>query len=262
MYLKVERNKFEIFFCLSECYPYLKETMAPVAAAACLAAALLSYCNGAHVKLEKLKEREGFVLKERAHADLEHEVIFHVKQLNMDVLEKIVEERSSPNHVNYQKWLSFEEVGSLISNSVGAERVIEWLNDNHIEVYTAFALGAFPPFSLDIYLCFQIVSKTINQDFITAKTSVGKWETVFDTKFYSWQDTHPENMNTHRVIRAKEYSLPDEIASHVEAVFNTVQVPPVIPKRFHRAEDNKVSSWKDTRSPLVMLSCVIFLRRS
>ena len=79
-------------------------------------------------------EREGFVLKERAHADLQHEVIFHIKQLNLDLLEEIVAERSSPSHENYQKWLSFEEVGALTTNSIGVERVIEWLKNNRIEV--------------------------------------------------------------------------------------------------------------------------------
>jgi hypothetical protein len=96
----------------------------------------------------------------------------------------------------------------------------------------------------------QIVSKTINLHFITAKSSVSKWETVFDTNFYAWEDIHPENTYRHRVIRAKEYSLPEEIASHVEAVFNTVQAPPVIPKRFHRAEGNKVKAQQQLKQQL------------
>ena len=73
--------------------------------AACLALALLGDCNGAHVKQEMLKEREGFVLKERAHADLEHEVIFHIKQLNLDLLEEIVAERSSPSQLSKMAFL-------------------------------------------------------------------------------------------------------------------------------------------------------------
>ena len=108
--------------------------MAPFIPACLALALLLGNCSGAHIKQEMLKERAGFILKERAHATIEHEVIFHVKQLNLDLLEDIVTERSSPNHENYQKWLSFEDIGSLISNRVGAERVIDWLRDNHIEV--------------------------------------------------------------------------------------------------------------------------------
>ena len=96
--------------------------------------ALCGLCDSAHVKMETLIERIGFERKSRAHADLHHEVIFHVKQLNMDILEQIVAQRSSPCHEKYQTWLSFEEIGSLTSNREGAEKVIEWLNDNKIEV--------------------------------------------------------------------------------------------------------------------------------
>lgn len=91
-------------------------------------------CNSTHVKMEKLIERKGFLRKGRAFTDLHHEVIFHVKQLNMDILEQIVAQRSSPSHEKYQTWLSFQEIGLLTSNAEGSEKVVGWLNHNQIEV--------------------------------------------------------------------------------------------------------------------------------
>ena len=105
-------------------------------------------CDGAHVKMEKLKERIGLSRKNRANAELDHEVIFHVKQLNMDVLEQIVAERSSPSHAKYQTWLSFEEIGSLTSNTESAQKVIVWLNDNQIEVNCKIKIVKYPSYML------------------------------------------------------------------------------------------------------------------
>lgn len=67
-----------------------------------------------------------------------------------------------------------------------------------------------------------------------------KWEELLNTDFYVWDDRHPDNASKDPIIRAEKYSLHADIRPHVEAVFNTVQVPPVISKRFHRKERNKV----------------------
>jgi hypothetical protein len=65
---------------------------------------------------------------------------------------------------------------------------------------------------------------------------------MFNTTFYTWEDTHPDSVRIERMVRAKEYSLPDEIVHHVESVFNTVQAPPLISKSFLRPDDKQVYS--------------------
>lgn len=90
--------------------------------------------NGIFHKQETIKERHDFVLVKRAHPATQHEVVFHIKQRNLDKLERIVAERSSPHHRDYQRWLSSEEVAALTSNIEGAQQVLIWLESNGIEV--------------------------------------------------------------------------------------------------------------------------------
>ena len=77
------------------------------------------------------------------------------------------------------------------------------------------------------------------QEYIKATAPVGIWEKLFSTTFYNWVDESPHNVfeKGEFAVRAVEYSLPEEVAAHIEAVFNTVQAPPVIHKDFHRKED-------------------------
>lgn len=96
--------------------------------------ALLRGAESAFVKMETLVESNTFVLGQRVHDTVQHEVIFHVKQRNMNRLKDIVTERSSPNHESYQKWLSFAEVASLTANIAGADILVAWLELNDIEV--------------------------------------------------------------------------------------------------------------------------------
>lgn len=72
------------------------------------------------------------------------------------------------------------------------------------------------------------------KEYIKATAPVHIWETLFDTKFYSWADENPNSGGNGLIIRANHHSLPENIADHIDGVFSTVQAPPVIPKRFHR----------------------------
>lgn len=45
---------------------------------------------------------------------------------------------------------------------------------------------------------------------------------------------HPKSEFNGTYIRTEEYYLPSSLHAHVETVFNTVQIPPVIHKHFHK----------------------------
>ena len=77
------------------------------------------------------------------------------------------------------------------------------------------------------------------KEYIKATAPIALWEKLFETTFYNWNDEHPESINqTVNHVRALHYSLPEEMNEHVVAVFNTVQAPPIINKKFHRMEND------------------------
>lgn len=84
--------------------------------------------------MEEIKPRDMFVLRERAPRFKSHEVVFHIKPLNMDRLEALVEDMSSPQHEKYQKWLTFDELSTLTANPNGSRQVLNWLTAQDILV--------------------------------------------------------------------------------------------------------------------------------
>ena len=56
------------------------------------------------VKMESMIPRSTFVKVGRADSSVRHEVLIAIKQRNLDVLEGMVLDRSTPGSKNYQKW--------------------------------------------------------------------------------------------------------------------------------------------------------------
>ena len=69
------------------------------------------------------------------------------------------------------------------------------------------------------------------KEYIKATAPVFVWEKLFNTEFFSWVDKSPYSNYQGKYILAEEYSLPTELATHVEAVFYTAQTPLVIRKQ-------------------------------
>jgi hypothetical protein len=86
--------------------------------------------HGDHVKMETKIPRQNLHQLGRAKGDTRHEVVFAVHQNNMDILERMVAERSTPGSSYYQQWMTFDEVGALISNPVGTVSILEWLGQH------------------------------------------------------------------------------------------------------------------------------------
>ena len=163
---------------------------------------------------------------ERANASLTHEVLIAVKQKNLDKVHKILMDVSDPSSAEYGKHLTREELASLTSNSESTSAIETYLNQN----------GA------------TVIKKTQNGDYITASASIAVWEKLFDTEFFYFT-TVPYATKRKPIVtyaRALEYSVDEELVPHIQAVFNTVQLPTLITSRMplHRASNNrrKISS--------------------
>ena len=79
------------------------------------------------VLMESMIPRSDFVKVSRADSFETHEITIAVQLRNLDQLETILLDRSNPRSDRYQEWLTFNEVGSLITNEASYDTIIEWL---------------------------------------------------------------------------------------------------------------------------------------
>ena len=160
-------------------------------------------------QIEKMIARDSFSQIRRSSPDEQHEVVIAVQQKNLDVLERMVLERSTPGSPLYQSWMTYDEVGALIRNDEGHSAAVRWLEENGVSVSWS--------------------SK--RKEYIRASTSIATWERMLNTKFYEWEDSAVDGAaegslsRTKTVLhRSEDYSLPAELTAHVTAVFNTCEV--------------------------------------
>lgn len=185
-----------------------------------VAIALFGAVYGEFIKMGRMNSRSSFVQQSKTSPETVHELIFAVQQRNLDKLDGILMERSTPGSALYQQWLTFEQLGDLTSNPTGASAVNNWLTSNGIAASW----------------------ESVHHDYIKASASVQVWEQLLDITFYNWQDSTLKGTDaeTKQFVRGSEYSIPSELQGHLSAIFNTVQVPPVIDKHYHIKPNNKV----------------------
>jgi len=169
--------------------------------------------------------RDTFRQVSRADATAKHELVFAVPQMNLPQIESMLMERSSPDNALYQQWLSFDEIGSLVRNTVSAEAVRNWL-----------------------MLCdVDITWVSRHSTYIKAVATIGDWEKMLDTVFYEWDDVSKRGSFTKKdrmIHRALSFSLPIYIKDHVSAVFNTVQTPPEFRPKYKLKSGNSNTPFK------------------
>jgi len=134
--------------------------------------------------------------------NLDHTITLSIKQNNIELLKNMLEERGNPNNSKYQNWLSFNEIGKLVENKNATKATTEWLIDNDIKDFNISAHG----------------------EYITAKSSVEKWNKLFKMSLYKWEN----KINKNIIFRADNYTIPDILKSNVNHIFNTVQLLPNI----------------------------------
>jgi tripeptidyl-peptidase I len=165
-----------------------------------------------------LTSRTDLIRKARPDDDYIHEVIFAVKMNNMDELTRMLHDISDPDSPNYGQHLNKEEMHDFISNPEACTEVTSYLH----------ASGA------------TAVSESLGCEYITAKGPIAVWEKMFKTDFFVFQQTH-SNGETHEVVRAEHYSVPNEIHDYVEAAMNTIEMPMLTHKKSKKVESDEIS---------------------
>lgn len=183
------------------------------------------YAQDNRLFMERIIPRKGFIQLERAAPDHVHEVVFAIKKKNMNVIKETALERATPGSPNYQKWLSYDEVTEIVQNEEGYQAVMDWLKQ----------------FS-DI----SISHITRRKDYIRASAQVSTWEEALNTTFYKYEDETYKNAGKSQKFyyRCEEYSVPENLDSHLKAVFNTAQAPPAYRKKYHRLQGNEEMPFK------------------
>jgi len=144
----------------------------------------------------------------KASNEIIHEVVFAIKQNNLDEIEKLLYDVSTPSSLSYGQHLSFDEVGRIVTNRQATSGVLNWLKSHSVDIKAQSYYG----------------------EYITARASVLVWEKIFDTTFHEY---HPvEQFNTHKahrsVVRALSYSLPEEVNPFIHTVLKLINLPPPI----------------------------------
>jgi subtilase family serine protease len=184
-----------------------------------------------HTKLMNIQRRKLMSVNRRATSMFSHEIIFAVRQKNLDIIEAELLDRCTPGHSNYQQWLSFSEIGLLTSNKLGATKVKDWLVKNNA----------------------SITWESAHSDYIKATAKIEVWEYLFNTVFQEWNEniqptsfykTRKLDQKSPPLVLAKEYTIPAAVSMYLSAAFNTIQPPPIL--SFRRHLKWKDSSTKDT----------------
>ena len=149
-----------------------------------------------------LSSRSDIFKQSRMINDYNHEVIFVIKQKNMEELTRFLHDVSDPLSDNYGQHMTRTGVIELTANLEGRNSVLEYLH----------ATGA------------TVVSETLGSEYVTASAPVSVWEKMFDCEFFMFHQTL-EDMTIKNVVRTESYSIPAVLNNHVESVFNTVDMP-------------------------------------
>ncbi|KAM7215739.1 subtilisin-like protein [Rhypophila decipiens] len=142
-----------------------------------------------------------------------------LRQPHVQALEQTVLDISTPGHPRYGKHLSLRDLRAY--NEPSAEstaKVIQWLRE----------------FDVDY---------SVNNDWIALTTTVGKASRLLNTTF-GWFE-YAGDSNGHPRLRTLSYSVPDDVAEHIDLVQPTTRFGQLGPKRstifeMHRIDDDEV----------------------
>jgi subtilase family serine protease len=127
----------------------------------------------------------------------------------LEALEALVLERSDPTSQNYQQWLTHDEVLSMVTNPISYQRVLHWCNENKLNVTFA----------------------TNGKEYLRITSTVDHLERVLHVRFYHFEEYFEGERRSEQrqsYLRAEKFTIPEELAPHVEAIFNIVDAPSII----------------------------------
>merc|ERR1712166_149030 len=142
----------------------------------------------------------------RSPAAQKMELLFGVKQQNLDQLEKALLQSSDPTSPQYGQHLTNLQVHDMIApSSQNLNVVYEWLQSHGITAQPA----------------------SPNHDWIRALVTIGQAEELLQAEYH--QIFHPEsNATAHRLLES--YQLPESVAAALDLVAPTVHIPPAAAK--------------------------------
>jgi tripeptidyl-peptidase-1 len=146
--------------------------------------------------------RKDLAKQSRISPEVNHEVIFSIKQRNIEELSRMLHDVSDPQSINYGKHKTRLEVAELTANLESRDVVVSYLT----------SIGA------------TVVSETLSGEYVTANAPIRLWEEMFHTEFFVYHQTN-EKGHVQKFVRAESYYLPTSLDLHIESVFNTVQMP-------------------------------------
>ena len=147
----------------------------------------------------------------RADGHIHHQIIFAIRQnghlirhtsslsncwLGIDILEAKLQDIADPSSPNFGKHMTHAGIAAITATDASALVVVDYLNSRGV----------------------TIDRLTPHGEYITATSTVGRWEEILSAEFHFFQ------LEDKLLIRTLEYSLPHELVGHVHAVFNTVHV--------------------------------------
>lgn len=153
---------------------------------------------------ERMIVRTDWVPTQRVSPAAPHTVLFAIKQRNVanGVLTQRLMAVSDPDSPMYGQHLTFAQVDELTANHDASRCVHAYLGQ----------IGA------------EVVSTT--REFVRAKASVQVWETAFDTTFFQYHHRPQHGMPQRGpIVRTAEYTLPEALASCIDFVGYTSQLP-------------------------------------
>jgi subtilase family serine protease len=169
---------------------------------------------------ESLIPRDTLIKKDRINGDYIHEILISIKQLNIEILERELIERSTPSSPLYQQWLTYDEIGEITNDIASSNYVENWL--------------------LNIANV-SITWTSRRHDFYKASAPISTWEKHFNSIFYKYHDYHIHNLHSSSIsssntddgrynvhVLANNYTIPNILLGHVSAVFYTCQSPPAM----------------------------------
>jgi tripeptidyl-peptidase-1 len=146
------------------------------------------------------------IVSEAAPAE-NHEVTFVVQQKNLDELQDTLMSVSDPNSPFRGKYLSHAEVNALTTDTAAVSNVETFLTKAGVSFKRVDASG----------------------NYIKAKTSVSKWESMFHTDIKKVGAVDGSRVPLMRAVTS--VTMPKEIREYVAGVFRLSSLPPVMLKK-------------------------------
>jgi len=160
----------------------------------------------------------------------EHEMIFAMRQYNLERLEAELMAVSTPGGPRYGKYLEFDEVDQFISTKATAKQVLQWVFAN--------IQGA------------RVTKTTTRGEYVRVRASVAAIEKALHTTFHYWKSDDVGKV----VLRCTKYRLPKQVAAQISTIFRTTDFPPLLkplPRSLGSMGRNRTISQKAPASNLI-----------